>query len=134
MSALLLLAAFLMAPQASQASNLEGSRWLLEDLGGKGVLDRAQATLEFLKPGRVSGRGSCNRISGPVAIEGWKIHFGPLISTRMACSPAINEQEANYLKALESAERFERKGDDLLIYCKNMLQPLRFTRLQTAAQ
>ena len=129
MPALVLLASFLLMSQTSPASRLEGSRWLLEDLGGKGVLDNVQATLEFSKPGRVSGRGSCNHISGPVTIEGSNIHFGPLISTRMACSPAVNEQEANYLKALENAETFKTKRTDLLIYCKGLPQPLRFTRL-----
>jgi heat shock protein HslJ len=134
MTALLVLAVSLLMPQASQQSNLEGSRWLLEDLGGKGVLDNVRATLEFTAPGRVSGRGSCNRISGQVTIEGSAIRFGPLISTRMACAPAVNEQEANYLKALASAERFERKGTRLLIYCKDLPKPLRFTRLSAAAQ
>lgn len=135
MLALSLLAIFLFMPQATQsASNLEGSRWLLEDLGGKGVLDSAQATLEFTAPGRVSGRGSCNRISGPVSVEGMRIHFGPLASTRMACAPAVNEQETSYLKALGSARRFERKGDSLLIYCKGLAKPLRFTPLTEKAQ
>jgi heat shock protein HslJ len=134
MIALSLLTIFLFMPQSSPASSLEGSRWLLEDLGGKGVLDRAQATLEFTTPGRVSGRGSCNRISGPVSIEGSKIRFGPLVSTRMACAPATNEQEANYLKALGSARRFEKKGDSLLIYCKGLPKPLRFTPLTEKAQ
>lgn len=134
MPALLLLAALFFMPQTSQQSKLEGSRWLLEDLGGKGVLDRAQATLLFSAPGRISGRGSCNRISGPVSIEGSKIHFGPLISTRMACSPAVNEQEANYMKALANAERFKTKESHLLIYCKNLPKPLRFTRLPVSGQ
>ncbi|MFL6465160.1 MAG: META domain-containing protein [Bryobacteraceae bacterium] len=123
----LLLSTLLLMLQVPQSSKLEGSRWLLQDLGGKAVLDNARATLEFLNPGRVSGRGSCNRISGPVTIEGSKIHFGPLISTRMACSPAVNEQEANYLKALESAEKFKVTGAALFIYCKDLPQPLRFT-------
>lgn len=124
-----LLIVFLFMPQASQPSNLEGSRWLLEDLGGKGVLDNAPATLEFTAPGRVSGRGSCNRVTGPVRVEGSKIRFGPLASTRMACAPAVDQQEANYLKALGSARKFEKKGDSLLIYCKGLPEPLRFMPL-----
>ena len=123
----LLLAVFLSMPQTTQRSSLEGSRWLLENIGGKKVLDNAQATLEFTVPGRVSGRGSCNRISGPVTVEGSAIRFGPLISTRMACTPAVNEQEVKYLSALASAERFEKKGNSLLIYCKGLPKPLRFT-------
>ena len=135
MITLSLLAVFLFIPQISrQPLNLEGSRWLLEDLGGKGVIDNAQATLEFTAPGRVAGRCSCNRISGPVSVKGSTIRFGPLVSTRMACTPAVNEQEASYLKALGSARKFERKGDSLLIYCKGLSKPLRFMPLTEKAQ
>lgn len=129
MASLFLLAAILFMPFSFQSSSLEGSRWLLKDLGGKGVLDNAQATLEFTASGRVSGRGSCNRITGPVRIEGSIIRFGPLASTRMACAPAINEQETLYLRALGSARKFKRKGDKLLIYCQGLSKPLRFTPL-----
>jgi len=102
--------------------------WLLEDLGGAGVLDRARATLAFTEPGKVAGSGSCNRFFGSVAISGQSISFGQLGSTRMACVPAVATQEANYLKALADAERFVLDGPFLLIYAKNMDKPLRFTR------
>ena len=48
---------------------LAGAR-RLEDLAGTGVIDDALATLEFTEAGRVSGRGSCNQFSGPVAVTG----------------------------------------------------------------
>jgi len=102
--------------------------WLLEDLGGAGVLDRARATLAFTEPGKVAGSGSCNRFFGSVTIFGQSISFGQLGSTRMACVPAVAAQEANYFKALADAERFVLDGPFLLIYAKNMDKPLRFTR------
>jgi len=102
--------------------------WLLEDLGGAGVLDRARATLAFTEPGRVAGNSSCNRFFGSVTLSGQSITFGQLGSTRMACVAAVAAQEAKYLKALMDAERFVLDGSVLLIYAKGMDKPLRFTR------
>lgn len=102
--------------------------WLLEDLGGAGVLDRVRATLVFTEPGKVAGSGSCNRFFGSVTISGQSITFGPLGSTRMACMAAVAMQEAKYLKALADAEQFVLDGPVLLIYGKGMDKPLRFTR------
>lgn len=109
-------------------SMIWGTAWLLEDLGGSGVLDRVQATLEFPEPGKAAGNGSCNRFFGTVEVSGESITFGRLGSTRMACVEAVAMQEGKYLKALEAAERFAIDGSILLIYSKGMDKPLRFTR------
>ncbi|MGH7516091.1 MAG: YbaY family lipoprotein [Gemmatimonadales bacterium] len=109
-------------------SGLSGTAWRLEDLGGAGVLDRAEATLEFPEVGRVAGSGSCNRFFGTVEISGESIKFGPLGSTRMACPEAVGMQERKYLKALEEAERFTLDEPMLLVYSNGMEKPLRFMR------
>jgi heat shock protein HslJ len=77
------------APAPAPAPELEGTQWLLEDLAGAGVLDRAQATLSFGEAGSVHGNGSCNRFMGPVTIENDSISFGALAATRMACPEAV---------------------------------------------
>jgi heat shock protein HslJ len=110
--------------------SLLGSEWLLEDLGGSGVIDRMQATLTFPEAGKVAGNGSCNRFFGPAEISGGTIKLGPLASSRMACPEAVMNQETKYLDALQAAERFEWKDPYLLIYCKDFEKPLRFTRMQ----
>lgn len=109
-----------------EAGGLVGTAWRLEDLGGAGVLDRVEATLEFPDPVMVAGSSSCNRFFGTVSISGESIKISPLGSTRMSCPEAIMNQEANYLNALKDAERFTRDGSTLLIYCKGMAKPLRF--------
>jgi heat shock protein HslJ len=114
--------------------SLSNSEWLLEDLNGNGVLDSVQATLTFPEPGKAAGNGSCNRFFGPAEITGDSIKFGPLGSTRMACPEAIMNQETKYLQALQSAERFEWKDPYLLIYCKSLEKPLRFTRITPKTQ
>jgi len=113
---------------APSPSELWGTAWRLEDLGGAGVLDRVQATLEFPEAGRAAGSGSCNRFFGAVQISGESITFGSLGSTQMACTEAVGTQEGKYLKALRDAERFGLDGPALLIYSKGMDKPLRFIR------
>jgi len=117
------------APAQTAAFNLSGSEWLLEDLGGSGVIDNVQATLNFPEAGRVAGNASCNRLSGAAEISGDSIKLGPLASTRMACPEAVMNQETKYLNALQAAERFEWKDPYLLVYCKGFDKPLRFTRM-----
>jgi heat shock protein HslJ len=125
-------------PPSTQAApfSLSGSAWLLEDLAGSGVIDGAQATLTFPEAGKVAGNGSCNRFFGPAKISGDTLELGSLGSTRMACPEAVMNQETKFLNALQAAERFEWKDPYLLIYCKGVEKPLRFTRMPspTAAQ
>jgi heat shock protein HslJ len=112
--------------------SLSGTEWLLEDLGGSGVIDNVQATLTFPEAGRVAGNASCNRFSGPAEISGDSIKLGPLASTRMACPEAVMNQETKYLNSLQAAERFEWKDPHLLVHCKGFDKPLRFTRMSAS--
>lgn len=107
---------------------LAGSRWLLEDLAGRGVLDRAQATLEFPAAGRIAGNGSCNRFTGAATIDGDRLKVDTVAATRMACPPALMEQEDRYLAALGAAERIELEGPWLLVHVRGLGAPLKFTR------
>jgi heat shock protein HslJ len=98
------------APCIAQA-DLTGSTWLAEDIMGAGVIDRAQSTLQSLPDGRVAGSGGCNRFTGKGVIGGGKVEIGLLATTRMACPPALMDQEAKYLKALASSKRYELAPD-----------------------
>jgi heat shock protein HslJ len=116
------------SPQGA-VGGLWGTAWRLEDLAGAGVVDQSQATLEFPQEGKVAGNASCNRFFGSVQVSGDSIAFSRMGATRMAClSEATMTQEAAYLKALESAERYTIDGSSLLIYSKGTARPLRFTR------
>jgi heat shock protein HslJ len=117
------------APTQPDSFSLSNSEWLLEDLGGSGVLDTVQATLTFPETGKVAGNGSCNRFFGPAEIHGDALKLGPLASSRMACAEAVMNQETKYLEALQAAERFEWKDPYLLIHYKGLDKALRFTRM-----
>jgi len=112
---------------AAGAASLANTSWRLTDLGGTPVLPDAEATLEFPEPGKVAGHGSCNRFAGTVEFTGDRLQVGRLAATRMACAEPITVQETKYLQALQEAERFGFEGGGLVIHCKGMGQPLRFT-------
>ena len=82
--------------------DLVGGTWLAEDIDGAGVIDDAQSTLEFGTDGRVSGRGGCNRYGGTVKLKGASIIIGELFSTKMACAPALMDQETRFMAALQA--------------------------------
>ena len=94
---------------------MAATSWLAEDIGRRGVLDNPRTTVSFDQAGRVSGSGGCNRYGGPVEVSGETIRFGPLASTRMACSPAISDQEERFFAALRSATRFVVTAEDKLV-------------------
>lgn len=118
-------------PASSQGAAPEplwGSEWRLQDIGGQAVLPQPAATLAFPQTGQVAGHGSCNRFFGPVEIERDRVKFGPLASTKMACMGGAGEQESRYLGALQKAQRYEVKGNTLLIFPQDKGLPLRFLR------
>lgn len=117
-------------PSSATPASLVGTEWLLRDLAGTPALASPQATLAFPEPGRVAGNGSCNRFTGSVEISGNSLKFGPLASTRMACTDnRVSDQEDRYFKALGSATLFALENGDLLIYSDAAKKPLRFARL-----
>jgi heat shock protein HslJ len=107
---------------------LWNTTWRLEDLGGIGVTDNAEVTLEFPEQGKAAGHGTCNRYFATVAVTGDTIRFSAIGATRMACPEALANQEANYLKALESAESFVIEGNSLAIHTRDLSAPLLFSR------
>lgn len=96
--------------------SLVGSEWVAEDLGGRGVHDRIQSTLRFDSTTRVSGSGGCNRYTGALAEVDGTLHIGQLASTRMACPPALLDQETRFLIALAKTARLERRDDTLTLF------------------
>jgi heat shock protein HslJ len=93
--------------------------WALEEIEGKAVtvsdFGREIPVLEFHQvDGKVMGNSGCNRLSGTYKVEGNKITFGPMISTKMAC-PGDGEQR--FLTALNSVNGF--RIENLKLYLLN---------------
>lgn len=116
------------APADTSPGSLAGTSWVLEDVGGTGVLDAARATLDFPEAGKVAGGGSCNSFFGSVEIAGEAIAFDSLGSTLMGCDEAVMNQEDRYLKALQDAARYTIDGRFLFLHTKTMEKALRFRK------
>jgi len=93
-----------------------GAVWVVEDLAGTGIIDRSRITIEFLEDNRVAGRASCNRYTGSYLLSGEGIAIGPVASTRMACAPALMNQEDRFLSLLDQATsvKIGQQGELLL--------------------
>ncbi|MCM2369729.1 META domain-containing protein [Aporhodopirellula aestuarii] len=116
--------------QAAEESRRLFGRWLAEDIGRRGVLDRAQSTLEIGPDGSVSGSTSVNRYRGQAIIDGNAISFGPLIATRRAGPPAMMDQESRFTEAFSQVTGF-RMGENGLLYLTdgNGNDILRFSKI-----
>jgi heat shock protein HslJ/membrane-bound inhibitor of C-type lysozyme len=95
-----------------------GAEWVVEDLAGGGIIDMSRITVNFLEDGRIGGRASCNQYSGSYQLTGeGGITFDHLAVTRMACAPALMNQEDRFLDILNrvSGIRIGRNGELLLL-------------------
>jgi len=104
------------APPPDPIAPLLGTEWVADDLGGRGVVANLQSTLRFDAADKVSGRGGCNRYAGPLTQQDGEVHIGPLAGARIACPPAVMDQEVRFLIALQKVRRIElREGDKLVL-------------------
>jgi len=94
---------------------LLGATWLVEDIGGQGVIDFLQSTLTFDSAEKVSGMGGCNAFFGSVKIDGHAIEFGPIGVTRKACGKAIDDQERKFFRGLEQVRSYTFERGLLLL-------------------
>jgi putative lipoprotein len=113
------------SPTPAAAHPLIGTSWLAKDIDGRGVLDDRQSTLVVESAERVSGQAGCNRYFGRVGLEESNIGISRVGSTKMACPPAVMDQERRFLEALQAASYWERRGDILIIFDGERRQRLR---------
>ena len=59
------------------------------------------------------GNGGCNQVNGNYSVEKNTIRFSDLISTKMSCDDIAFEN--TFLSTLADVDRYEVKGDDLLL-------------------
>jgi putative lipoprotein len=121
----------LMQPNSASTPKVDlvGGTWIAEDIDGAGVIDNAQSTLEFGTERKVSGRGGCNRYSGTVELKGASLIVGQLISTKMACAPALMDQETKFLAAMQAARSYQMTEENKLVLSDATGTPrLRFSR------
>jgi heat shock protein HslJ len=94
---------------------LTGGEWVVEDIGGGGIIDRSRATLNFRDDGRLAGRASCNSYAGTYALTGESLTIGKAATTMMACAPSLMAQEQRFLEILQQVQRFEISATGALV-------------------
>jgi heat shock protein HslJ len=97
------------------SSALLGPDWVIEDIGGRGILDNSMVTLRFEEGGRSGGKGSCNTYGVGYQIDGEKITFEQPFSTMMACAEALMNQERALFDLLPQITRFDIADDGALV-------------------
>ena len=113
--ALLVITGFANATEVNMTeSELTDTEWWVEDIDGKGVIDRSHTTLHFLKQGGVAGDTGCNRYMGSAEVSGTSISFSPMAGTRKACVPALMDQEKRFYQALAKVVTWEVPDTGLL--------------------
>lgn len=98
--------------------DLTGLEWRVveiryEDGEMRETLPNTNVTATFSDNGNVSGSAGCNRYFAAYSASGENIKVGPAGATRKMCAwpKGIMEQEAAFLRALESAFGFRVYGD-----------------------
>lgn len=105
---------------------LADTSWRAETLAGRPLDADSVVTLQFLGDDLIAGKAACNRYNGPLRVVDGRLVVGPLVSTRMACPPAVMELEAAFFAALEGAQRFSRDNSALLLHSTAEPAPIRF--------
>jgi heat shock protein HslJ len=108
------------AGSVTAPTSLVGPRWRLVELEGEPSIPGSGAREPHLifsqsdSVDRVGGATGCNSMGGTYEADASSIRFSQLFSTKMACVEEDRmRQEARFLKALESADRYAIAGDTL---------------------
>lgn len=103
--------------QRNKKIELSGTRWILQSMNGRALLEDTAITLKFSEEG-ISGWSGCNFYFAGYSIQTNNgIEINELANTAMGCpEPAgILEQEKGYLNSLRSATSYDLEGETLFV-------------------
>ena len=113
----LVLFLFSCSPKLSPDVGWARQRWVVTEMKGIPVQlsgGRRDAFIRFeTDDKRFTGNGGCNQINGGYAVEKKEIRFGEVVSTKMSCEDIAFE--GTFLDLLSKVDRFEQRGNDLLL-------------------
>jgi heat shock protein HslJ len=100
------------------AKSLTSTTWVLvaygDPVSSQAVPPDSVITAIFYDDGALSGSSGCNQYAASYTTQDQQLTIGPIGVTQMAC-PAGMELEQAYLSSLGTAERYEIKGQQLVI-------------------
>ncbi|WP_028241181.1 META domain-containing protein [Stutzerimonas azotifigens] len=88
--------------------------YIAEWVGDAPVIGRHPLSLVLGDDGRAFGSAGCNHWFGSYSLEGERIRFSELGSTRKLCAEAIMRQEQRFLDTLGQVERWDISNIDQL--------------------
>ncbi|MCL1628940.1 META domain-containing protein [Roseibaca sp. V10] len=94
---------------------LVGRNWVVEDVGGGGVIDSSRIEVAFDREGRVYGTGGCNRFRASYDLTGEGLQVDSAGATMMACPEALMAQERRVFEALAQVDRFDIDATGALV-------------------
>ena len=107
---------------------ISGVQWRAVDINGIPVTGATPPTL-LLQGGRATGSGGCNSFTGSFqTLTKARVRMSGISSTRMACDPAIMDQERRYLSILEGAEGYSFYADGSVSLISGDGRAIRFRR------
>ena len=96
-------------------ASLAGQSWTCVTLNGAAITATRPPTITFDGAGRVNGFSGVNRFGGCVeSAEAGELHFGQMMSTKMAGPPEQMALESSFLGALARADRYVVTDTELI--------------------
>lgn len=114
-------------------SELKGV-WVVEYIAERPVVDRSPARIHFGDDNSLNGNASCNRFFGKYRYNDKDLIIEPLGSTKMACVPALMEQEQRFLETLPRATRVTIEQGLLILRDGEDRQILKASRDESGAE
>jgi putative lipoprotein len=99
----------------SAGSAITGVEWLVEDIGGRDVVDDTRPTVLLDTDGKIAGQAPCNRYTGSYELEGSVFGTSDIAVTARACPEPIGVQEVEFLAILRSAAALELTDEGRLV-------------------
>ena len=117
-------------------ASLAGQTWTCITLNGAAITATRPPTITFDGAGRVNGFSGVNRFGGSVeSAEAGELHFGQMMSTKMAGPPEQMNLESSFLGALARADRYVVTDVELIFSAgKTMLVQFKSESLATGSK
>lgn len=112
---------------AAEPVKLQRERsYVLEWIGERPLMDYSHLTLTLAEDGRAYGNGGCNHWFAQYQLQGDKLSFGSIGSTRKLCAPALMEQEKRFFEVLATVQRWDISPIEQIRFWPAEGKPLRF--------
>lgn len=113
----------------TKTTPLTGALWLLEDIDGKGIIDRSRINLRINNRGFINTDTMCGRFAAPYKTEGTQFTIVEAlepINQRRCASEALSEQQVKYTDILRDVNHYAYQMDGGLVLFTKDGRTLRF--------